>query len=199
MLNLEKIGQKITTQRKQMKLTQNELAETLFVTHQAVSKWENGKSIPSIEILYEMTKLFNISIDYLLDNSEIDPSDYESQFKNVSREVVISNFLKSDSCNEDINNIFYLLTKKERYLILNLIMRSQTTVTTEAIWPYLNDSERQFLLGVILSNKLDVDLNRIWHHLSNQERKIVSHNLKNGIYNNTLNNIIRSEKNEKKQ
>jgi transcriptional regulator with XRE-family HTH domain len=199
MLNLEKIGQKITTQRKQMKLTQNELAETLFVTHQAVSKWENGKSIPSIEILYEMTKLFNISIDYLLDNSEIDPSDYESQFKNVSREVVISNFLKSDSCNEDINNIFYLLTKKERYLILNLIMRSQTTVTTEAIWPYLNDSERQFLLGVILSNKLDVDLNRIWHHLSNQERKIVSHNLKNGIYNYTLNNIIRSEKNEKKQ
>jgi len=199
MLNLEKIGQKITTQRKQMKLTQNELAETLFVTHQAVSKWENGKSIPSIEILYEMTKLFNISIDYLLDNSEIDPSDYESQFKNVSREVVISNFLKSDSCNEDINHIFYLLTKKERCLILNLIMRSQTTVTTEAIWPYLNDSERQFLLGVILSNKLDVDLNRIWHHLSNQERKIVSHNLKNGIYNYTLNNIIRSEKNEKKQ
>ena len=199
MLNLEKIGQKITTQRKQMKLTQNELAETLFVTHQAVSKWENGKSIPSIEILYEMTKLFNISIDYLLHNSEIDPSDYESQFKNVSREVVISNFLKSDSCNEDINHIFYLLTKKERCLILNLIMRSQTTVTTEAIWPYLNDSERQFLLGVILSNKLDVDLNRIWHHLSNQERKIVSHNLKNGIYNYTLNNIIRSEKNEKKQ
>ena len=47
MLNLKKIGSKISKQRKQMGLTQTELANALYVTHQAVSKWENGKSIPS--------------------------------------------------------------------------------------------------------------------------------------------------------
>ena len=76
MLNLTQIGHKITEHRKRLNLTQKELAETLYVTHQSVSKWEKGKSIPSIEILFEMTKLFEISIDYLLDDSIIEDKDY---------------------------------------------------------------------------------------------------------------------------
>ncbi|MBI9010388.1 MAG: helix-turn-helix transcriptional regulator [Tenericutes bacterium] len=38
----------------------NELEEALYVTHQAVSKWENVKSIASIEILYDLNKLFSV-------------------------------------------------------------------------------------------------------------------------------------------
>ena len=82
-------------------MTQNELAETLFVTHQAVSKWENGKSVPSIEILYELTKLFNVSIDFLLDNSDIMKDDYQSLFKNYARDVVITKFLQNENICDD--------------------------------------------------------------------------------------------------
>ncbi|MCK5731991.1 MAG: helix-turn-helix transcriptional regulator, partial [Tenericutes bacterium] len=88
MLNLKKIGKKITELRKEKNMKQNELAEALYVTHQAVSKWENGKSIPSIEILYELTKLFKVSIDFLLDNSDIKTDDYETLFNNYPRRSV---------------------------------------------------------------------------------------------------------------
>lgn len=52
--------------RKQNNLTQNELAEKVFVTRQAVSKWESGESIPNTETLKLLSKLFDISINTLL-------------------------------------------------------------------------------------------------------------------------------------
>ena len=62
MLNLEKFGQKIILLRKQKDMNQKDLAEKLFVTHQAVSKWENGRSLPSIDVLYTLTKIFDVSM-----------------------------------------------------------------------------------------------------------------------------------------
>lgn len=47
-------------------LTQNELAEKVFVTRQAVSKWESGEAIPNTETLKLLSKLFDISINTLL-------------------------------------------------------------------------------------------------------------------------------------
>jgi len=52
--------------RNEHQLTQEELAEKVFVTRQAVSKWESGESIPNTETLKLLTKLFNISINTLL-------------------------------------------------------------------------------------------------------------------------------------
>lgn len=52
--------------RKQNNLTQNELAEKIFVTRQAVSKWESGESIPNTETLKLLSKLFDVSINTLL-------------------------------------------------------------------------------------------------------------------------------------
>lgn len=47
-------------------LTQNELAEKVFVTRQAVSKWESGESIPNTETLKLLSRLFEVSINTLL-------------------------------------------------------------------------------------------------------------------------------------
>ena len=47
-------------------LSQDELAEKLFVTRQAVSRWENGETLPNTETLKELSKLFNVSINTLL-------------------------------------------------------------------------------------------------------------------------------------
>ena len=47
-------------------LSQNELAEKVFVTRQAVSRWENGDTIPNTETLKLLSKLFNVSINTLL-------------------------------------------------------------------------------------------------------------------------------------
>ncbi len=69
-MNQEKIGQFIKKIRQDYKLTQKELADRLGVTFQAVSKWENGKNVPDISILKEMSKMFNIDIDEILEGEK---------------------------------------------------------------------------------------------------------------------------------
>lgn len=60
------IAQNITELRKQKKLTQAEFAERLNYTDKAISKWERGESIPSIEVLKQIADMFGVKVDYLL-------------------------------------------------------------------------------------------------------------------------------------
>ena len=64
-------GEKIQKLRNQNKWTQEQLAEKLYVSRTAVSKWESGKGYPNIESLKDIAKLFNKTIDELLSSEEI--------------------------------------------------------------------------------------------------------------------------------
>ena len=64
-------NEKLQTLRKQKGLTQEELAEILFVSRTAVSKWESGRGYPSIDSLKAIAKFFSVTIDELLSNDEI--------------------------------------------------------------------------------------------------------------------------------
>jgi len=57
---------KIQAIRQENKLTQDELAEKLFVTRQAVSRWENGKTTPTLETLKQISDLFAIDANDLI-------------------------------------------------------------------------------------------------------------------------------------
>lgn len=59
------LGKKISELRKEKGITQEELAERLGVSPQAVSKWENDLSCPDIMLLPELAKLFDVAIDEL--------------------------------------------------------------------------------------------------------------------------------------
>lgn len=65
-------AEKITTLRKSRDLTQEQLAERLGVSRQSVSKWENGSVIPDVEKIIELSRIFDVTLDYLLKPSEID-------------------------------------------------------------------------------------------------------------------------------
>ena len=60
------VGKNIKEKRKSLNITQEELAEKLSVTRQAVSSWENGKTEPDIEMLTKIAQIFDISIDELI-------------------------------------------------------------------------------------------------------------------------------------
>ena len=62
----EKIAENVKQLRKHRSLTQEQLAEALGVTVGAVYKWENGKSIPEINMLMQLADLFEVSIDSLV-------------------------------------------------------------------------------------------------------------------------------------
>lgn len=60
------LGKRIAEYRKRKKLTQDQLAEQLGITAQAVSKWENDQSCPDITMLPKLAEIFGISVDTLL-------------------------------------------------------------------------------------------------------------------------------------
>ena len=64
------LSEKIIKIREENNLTQDEMAEKIFVTRQAISKWERGISYPSLDVLRLISKEFKISMNNLLDVSE---------------------------------------------------------------------------------------------------------------------------------
>ncbi|WP_324824460.1 helix-turn-helix transcriptional regulator [Sinanaerobacter sp. ZZT-01] len=64
-------NEKLQQLRKEKSMTQEKLAEQLFVSRTAISKWESGKGYPNIESLKSISKLFSISIDNLLSGEEL--------------------------------------------------------------------------------------------------------------------------------
>lgn len=69
------IGNKIATARKQKGFSQAKLAELLYVTHQTVSKWERGESLPDINMLAKLAAIFNVNLDYFEETETITEKD----------------------------------------------------------------------------------------------------------------------------
>ena len=64
-------NEKLQELRRSRSLTQEELAEALFVSRTAISKWESGRGYPSLDSLKEISKFFSVSIDDLICSEEI--------------------------------------------------------------------------------------------------------------------------------
>lgn len=68
---MKRIGQRIATVRKEANLTQQDLADRLGVTYQAVSNWERGQSMPDLFRLKDLAALFRLSLDDFLSREEL--------------------------------------------------------------------------------------------------------------------------------
>ena len=65
------LNQKLQELRKQKGMTQEELAARLFVSRTAISKWESGRGVPSIESLKQIAQFFSVTVDDLLSSDEV--------------------------------------------------------------------------------------------------------------------------------
>ena len=65
------LSEKLQQLRKEHGLTQEQLAEKIFVSRTAISKWESGRGYPSLHYLKSLSKLFSVSIDDLLSGEEL--------------------------------------------------------------------------------------------------------------------------------
>jgi len=90
------IGQKIAEARKKMNISQAQLAQQLFVSSQAVGKWERGESMPDIITFNRMTKIMDIDLNYFSECAK--PESKETSFEQIKptklSNDVISNGLK---------------------------------------------------------------------------------------------------------
>jgi transcriptional regulator with XRE-family HTH domain len=96
----QSLGKQISTRRKAMGLTQDQLAEKLGVTAQAVSKWENDQSCPDITTLPRLAEIFGISVDTLLGRTE--------------QEIVHEATIENNQSDEDSDVWDYIYDKTHR-------------------------------------------------------------------------------------
>ncbi len=89
------IGRQIKKYRLEMKLSQEELADKVYVTRQTVSNWENDKSYPDINSLVLLSSLFGISLDVLVkgDLKEMEKMIREEDIKKLNRDAWIYTIL----------------------------------------------------------------------------------------------------------
>lgn len=126
-MDQKKIGEFILENRKKKKLTQSELAKKLKVSNHTISNWENGKSMPSYELLIPLTKELDISIPELI-NGEFE-SKQEEPNKVVEKTI---NFLVNLDKNQKKKNrnIGILI------IVIGFIIKILSMILIEPYWHY---------------------------------------------------------------
>ena len=79
--------EKLQELRKSRGMTQEELAQALFVSRTAISKWESGRGYPSIDSLKELSRVFSVTIDELIASEEVVSAAKEDQRAAAGRYV----------------------------------------------------------------------------------------------------------------
>ena len=123
-----KLYEKITLYRKKNGLSQEELAEKIGVSRQAVSKRETGDALPEITKLKALAETFNVTVDFLLDDEkeefsqQIDPQNFSALDRYVD---------KIDDCVDNISNKSGTFLKKYGWIsgILLIILGLYRTIT----------------------------------------------------------------------
>lgn len=86
-MDLIKIGKFIAKCRKEKDLTQEQLAEKLYITDRAVSKWERGLSLPDADKMIALCNILDINVNELLNGEKINMNDYEKKTEELLVEL----------------------------------------------------------------------------------------------------------------
>ena len=148
MVDFVKVGMRIAEYRRSLGMSQEELAERLFVTRQALSKWENGISIPSIDTLCSICAVFSVSFEEILGlfDREKFELDEENIFKGHDRSFIISKIV-SGEIHVNIPDVFYQMSAAERMYILKFVKDGELLVDKNQLWVKLTPPEQKFLGG----------------------------------------------------
>ena len=130
--------------REEAGLTQDEFAEKIFVTRTAVSKWENGKSYPSIDSLKVISELFGVSIDNLILDEELERFSGFVAKKPKTFKEFISNTLS------DMKLIFKSDWVKCTILMMYVLPISSLIFLDEPINYFKNLKEEPLVIAVLI-------------------------------------------------
>jgi len=127
---MQTIGDRIKIKRKELHLTQSELAKKLNVTDKAVSKWEQNEGNPDFSLLTNISDALNVSLDYLIagkenDSITIDDMDDSKRMHYLIKRDDASNFNKYGYArirfNGNVNNSIFIHNSESR-TVLNYIL-----------------------------------------------------------------------------
>lgn len=85
------IAKNLANLRKNKKITQTELAEEFGYSDKAISKWENGDTLPDIQTLYQLCEFYNVTLDFLVSEQSFDEK--IKYINHLNKRVIINNSL----------------------------------------------------------------------------------------------------------
>lgn len=165
-------GNIIKQLRKEAGLTQDELGRKLGVIKQTISSWENNISVPSTETLTTLSKLFGVSVDYLLGLSSDSPND------NPSRDKGFFFFFFFDD--KDLQEVFVsaLKTALETQNMTVSELCEKTEIDVDTCNQYLTGEHAPTLEHLVeLSKALDVSIDYLLGQvpkISQAEKKLLN-------------------------
>ncbi len=130
MFDMQKIGKKIATLRKNSNMTQMELADNLGISFQAVSNWERGSSMPDISKLPELAEIFEVSLDELL--GEKSPV-MEAAVEGCLEECVKSGEIEE----EELKNVLPIFKPKQ----IQYMAQGANMQTLHAFLPFMAEAD----------------------------------------------------------
>ena len=80
-MNQEKIGKFIKDKRLELKMTQKDLADKLGISDRAISKWENGRGVPDVSLLSDLSKVLDVTINDLPSGEVVKKEEYQQKFE----------------------------------------------------------------------------------------------------------------------
>lgn len=146
MLDLQAVGDNIRSLRINKGLSQDYIAELLGVSHQAVSRWENGLAVPSVDNIAELCEVFEVSFEQLLCLNRQIEWDAKDIFKGHSRMFVVKQ-ITSGSVQYDVVRNFDAFMPQERLLILKAIKENRLKVDLTRLYNKITPDEQRYLRG----------------------------------------------------
>ena len=113
-----KIGSKIKKLRKKKNLSQEELAKSIGVNPNHLSKLETGKYLPSIAVLKKITEILEVSADYLLSDSDEEAEEIKFEDEAFVEKIRVLNTLEGKDKEAILHIIDSILTKKKMQKLL---------------------------------------------------------------------------------
>ncbi len=102
-MNQERIGKYIAKLRKEKKITQEELAETLGVSSKSISRWETGRNMPDLSLITPLCKELGTTINELLSGEKLNEKEYQEKLE----ENIIKTIDFTDKKLRKTRRIFY--------------------------------------------------------------------------------------------
>jgi transcriptional regulator with XRE-family HTH domain len=153
-MDLIKIGKFISSKRKEKNLTQEQLAEKLYITDRAVSKWERGLSLPDADKMLDLCNILDISVNELLNGEKIDMEDYEKKTEELLVELTKQDEIKNKKLMTSMWTI--LITSTIFYvgiLLLSVILLEEGIILGTIIC----SSTVVFLIACFIALKFELD------------------------------------------
>lgn len=130
MIDVQKTGKFIVQCRHEKNLTQKELGDRLNVTDRAVSKWENGRSFPDVNLIEEICRELDIEVSELLAGKKIEPEHYKEE-----TEKMLMGTVRENTMHRFQLIIYLLMTLPLVLILLPILWGDPVWILNVLFWP----------------------------------------------------------------